>query len=583
MDRTEAHGRAPGSDNERAPGIRRLLLQGPVWLALAWVVALPGSLQLRQRLLGDPRIDVWNHAWGFGWVADTLATGALPWRTDLVGAPEGGVLYFIDLAGAVCAAPVTLLAGPALGYNLTLLVRTALAGFAGQQLATRLFGPGPWTWVGGVGCLTLPFLLAELGNGISEVAGVAWVLLALVAAARATDTGRLGPAFLTGVLVGWAAAVSFYYGFLAAVLCGLWLVAGSLARRTTRGLGGAGRQALAVLAGALPLGLPPWLAFRASLQDPSALVRRPDSLNLALLEHNAVDPRVFVMPGPFQSVDLATEYGEPFVHTAYLRWTVLVLVVLAAVGPQGRRRIAPWLGIAAVSVGLGLGDYLWWGGSWVRVGDNLLSLPFSWLKAVLPQVAITHPLRLSIGGQLVLTALAAGGARWVCTRTPFPRSAAAGLALLVAAEGALGSAAAWPLPTSDARVPAVYASLAPGPVLDLPVEAGTTMRTSRWFWLQTEHGQPIPWTPDVRLGSARDPTLFAALSVPNRQPLTEQPHPLDAGTVATLRSTYGTIVLHRELARELGLEAYEQTLTQALGTPEAHPDPAGGELWVWRL
>ncbi len=148
MDRTEARSSAPAIATERAPHFGLLLQQGLAWLVSAWALALPGSLHLRQRLLGDPRIDVWNHAWGFGWVADTLATGALPWHTDLVGAPGGGVLYFIDLAGAVCAAPVTLLAGPALGYNLTLLVRTALAGFAGQQLAGRLFGPGPWSPLG---------------------------------------------------------------------------------------------------------------------------------------------------------------------------------------------------------------------------------------------------------------------------------------------------------------------------------------------------------------------------------------------------------------------------------------------------
>jgi hypothetical protein len=63
----------------------------------------------------------------------------------------------------------------------------------------------------------------------------------------------------------------------------------------------------------------------------------------------------------------------------------------------------------------------------------------------------------------------------------------------------------------------------------------------------------------------------------------EHPHPLDAGTVAALRATYGTVVLHRALAQTLGLGDYEQILTTAFGDPEVHTDPAGGELWVWRL
>lgn len=560
------------------------------WLGVAALVTLPGAAQLRSRLLGDPRVDVWNHAWGYDWVARRLAAGELPWHTDLVGAPEGGVLYFIDAAGAVCAAPLTLLAGPAVGFNVTLLVRVALAGAAGQGLAQRLFGRGPWTAVAGVGCATLPFLLAELGNGISEVAGFAWVLFALTAAARATDSGRWSDALLAGLLVGWSAAVSFYYGFVAALLCGVWMLGGAVARRRSRGLSTTVSQSCAGLFGAAALGLPPWLAFRASLAASDALIRRPEGLNLALLAHNAVDPRVYVAPGAFQSVDLAQVYGEPFLHTAYLRWSVLALVVVGLVGrAAGRRTLAPWLGVAALSLLLGLGDYLWFGGDWVRVGGWLLSLPFGWLKAALPQVAITHPLRLSIGGQLILTVLAAGGARWLCRQVSRPRLVAGLLALGVALEGGLGSAAQWPIPLSDASVAPVYQRLPAGPVLDLPAEAGTTMRTSRWFWLQTAHGRPIPWTPDVRLGSARDPGLLRALGDPRaRGFLTEAPHPLDASAASHLRQTYGAVVLHVELAEAAGLGDYGVVLTQAFGDPEV-VTAASGEpdvpetLWVWRL
>ena len=52
---------------------------------------------------------------------------------------------------------------------------------------------------------------------------------------------------------------------------------------------------------------------------------RDNSLHEQLLRHNAVDPKIYWMWGDFQSVNLKEKYGEPFVHTAYLRWTILPL------------------------------------------------------------------------------------------------------------------------------------------------------------------------------------------------------------------------------------------------------------------
>ena len=111
---------------------------GLVYLAFAVFLTLPVIGQLGSALLGDPRIDVWNHAWGYWFVADALSKGRLPYDTPLVGGPDGGLLYFIDTPGALVGLPLTLLFGPAAAYNLVLIGRIALAGFAAHQLAAEL-------------------------------------------------------------------------------------------------------------------------------------------------------------------------------------------------------------------------------------------------------------------------------------------------------------------------------------------------------------------------------------------------------------------------------------------------------------
>ena len=47
-----------------------------VLLAPAWV---------RGQLVGHPDVDIWNHIWGYWFVADALASGRLPWRAPAAG------------------------------------------------------------------------------------------------------------------------------------------------------------------------------------------------------------------------------------------------------------------------------------------------------------------------------------------------------------------------------------------------------------------------------------------------------------------------------------------------------------------
>ncbi len=555
----------------RAMWMRRL----GIWLCFAVLLTAPVSFQPASLLLGDPAIDVWNHAWGYWFVADSLAQARLPFETPLVGGPEGGVLYFIDTPGALVMLPVTWLFGPAVAYNLALIGRIALAGLAAQMLAEELVGEqGLHGWLAGVAYASTPFLLCELANGISEVCATQWLALTLWAAARALRTGQTRDWVLLGLLQGITSVTTFYYGLTSALvlvlLVGSWWVARAV-REGSIPLRPLWQGTLAAAVG-LVLVVPHWLVFRASLSSGRALIRRSLELNARLVEHNAVDPRVYVTPGDFQSVDLMAIYGEPFVHTGYLRWTVIALAVIAA---WRSPRLRAWLALGVASLVLGLGPFLWWGGEWFEVGGRVLSLPFDWLRRLLPQVAITHPLRLSLAAQALFAALAGAGAAALVTRVGEGRSRQAlGVAfgLLIVGEGLFGSAAQWPLPGSDATIPEVYATAPEGMVLDLPAEVGTGMETSRYFWYQTAHGRPIPYTPDVRMGSARDPLVFRSFSRPATDPsspVQEVPTVPSSEVLSHLKTTYGLVVVHPDLEARAGLHpTYESVLTGPLGTPE---------------
>ena len=70
-----------------------------VWLCIACLLCWPIPIYLDSLLIGNPDIDVWNHAWGYWYVAQAFEQGKMPLETNLVGAPNGGLLYYIDMMG----------------------------------------------------------------------------------------------------------------------------------------------------------------------------------------------------------------------------------------------------------------------------------------------------------------------------------------------------------------------------------------------------------------------------------------------------------------------------------------------------
>lgn len=540
--------------------------EGLLWLAFAALLTAPSWV--RGQLLGHPDVDVWNHAWGLWWWADSLRQGVLPWQTDLLSHPGGGVLWFADPLGALVALPVTLVAGPAVAWNLLLIGRIAWAGFHARRFAAVLGSPGPHTWVAGVGFATSPYLLAELHNGISEVCAVGWVPLVLTEWLLAVRGGGARAWVRAGCGLGLTAWATPYYALALLLL----LVPATLV--VLRGAGARWRAAVPgiLVAGVLCAGAVG--VWRAALSDPSAVIQREESGESSLLRHNAVDVREPFLPGPFRSVDFAAEYGgEQFRHTTALRMTVLLLVVAAAW--RRPRSVLPWVALMLLAVLLGLGTRPFFGGRYV--GAEGARLPFGWLVDALPGLAITHPARLAVAAHAIAAALAADALR--------DRGARAWLVLpILVAESLFYSPAPWPIAGSPSAVPSVYEKIAASDdrrgVLDLPAQVRRTMATSVYFWYQTSHRRPLPWWPNVRTDHNGDVALVRAfMPPPSAAGVRPRFLPLPGEVVSQLRERYGWVIVHSQLDRltkSSGESA--RVLTAAFGEAEVHDD-----LLVWPI
>ena len=544
-----------------------------IWFVAAIVLCLPTSVSLSSQLFGDPQIDVWNHAWGYWFVFQSLAAFKLPFETSLIGAPGGGTIYYIDTPGALAALPITAIFGPAVGYNVLLLCRLTLSALGTQLLTEELSEKGLHTWIAGFGALSLPFLLCELNNGISEVCDIEWGILALWATARYLKTGQRKHALWIGFFQGMTIMATFYYGLAIGLLL-VFLLGQKIILCTLKDKKLHSSLVDSLLAAGISVlvAFPSAFAFWSSLQSDSRLVLRDTSLNVQLLRHNAVDPRIYFHWGAFQSVNLQEEYGEPFIHTAYLRWTLFPLAF--AIGWL-RKELRVWLITLVLSLILGLGSYLWWGGEWLMLGGQMMSLPFEWLRSLLPQIAITHPLRLSIGGQIICISLGIIGWNELGKKYNLPQKMFFPiLGLLIGLEGLFGSSVSYPIHSSAAQIPDFYALKDTRGVLDLPAEAGTSMRTSQYFWYQTRHQKPLPYTPDARIGSTRDLETFKNFMGDG---MIEKPGKISAESALHIRDTYQLIAVHSDIDLEKSKQ-YIEIFTETFG--EGTQD---GSHFYWHL
>jgi hypothetical protein len=568
-------------------------------VVIAALASFPMLLSPRTRLVGHEDVDVWNHAWGAWWYWTSLSHLEWPYFTGLLMAPRSGPLWYIDPIGALTSCWLVPLSGAIFAYNAWIFAALALASLAARRLALQLGASDAASWISSLVLCCSPALISEVHNGVSEAVGVAWSLFALTAAWRACESGRWRDWGALGLWGGVCAVGSYYYAVATGLVVGIWaLLAG--VRILRRAQASRSRDLARLLLGLLialvltSLFIAPvaWLVHR-SVDDLNAIVMRgamrPEDLEM-LLAHNAVDPRTFLWPGDFQSVDLAAR-GEAFRHSSYLGIVALALALST--------RSWKVLAAIAVSVLFGLGPWLWWGGQWVELPSGArLALPFRFLLHMLPGSAATHPQRMA------LPAIALVGALAALRASGWRRPLQGGLALLVAAEGLLVGPSPWPLARTPELDFEAHEALGHQPgreyqrrrsniVLDLPVQVGETMTTSRYLLYQTVSGLPIPYRPDAVGGtsSLMGVPSFWRLALPstsrrehravmetNLAKLGEEspPDPLEL-----VQQGVAWIVVHRELERgEQNLADIESVLEAWYGPPRLYGTHAVYDTWT---
>ena len=136
-------------------------IPGLLFVVLALVICGPILAEPTVLALGHEGNDVWNHVWGYWWVAEELSNARLPVRTDHLAWPYGGSLWFIDTLNAVLMLPVELIAGPVAAYNAAFFFNFFLCGVGAYALTLHMTGSRVGAAVAGVAYMVTPHLLGQ--------------------------------------------------------------------------------------------------------------------------------------------------------------------------------------------------------------------------------------------------------------------------------------------------------------------------------------------------------------------------------------------------------------------------------------
>jgi hypothetical protein len=437
--------------------------------------------------VGGVRSDATNTLWGFWFVAESLARGALPLRTVLLDHPEGGRLLVADPLNSLLAVPLTWMGGPVLAWAVLAPLHVALAGRAAHALAERLGGNG---WIAGLGYAGAPIVVSHLQNGSSEAVSTGWLPLAALGLLEAASEGGLrrvlfGALGLTACsLGGWYAGVgAFLLGGCALAATALGTLLGDEAARAPA------RRLAASLALGVVLTAPMAAGFQAVANAPDGLVDIKNEEDLARIRRTLgpADPRAFFVPGDFRAPDFAALPANPSdrVHTTYLGWGLVLLACGALVrgrpeAPAGLGR-ATWAAAGFLAGLLALGPQVVCDGMPLAVAGRGIPLPYALLERLPGFGSLSLVYRLSTLSALALAVIA--------SQVPVSRRLGAALALLPLFELRLASPVrGLPHVSSLPSSPALeaLATAPPGGVLNLPVQAGRN-----YLWEQVLHEKPL--------------------------------------------------------------------------------------------
>lgn len=184
---------------------------------LAAIFTLPASLSPTSALLGYPG-DNYQHAWFLWHFARTVASGHNPFYTHLLFYPARANLAWstLDPLAGFLALPLSLVAGPVIAYNFSLILQLALAAFFARLLCLRICRNETAALFGGIAFGLGPFLLAHALGHLSLVTAfpIPLYLLALDNLLR-----KQTPSWKDGILAGLALLLTALAHYNYTVFC----------------------------------------------------------------------------------------------------------------------------------------------------------------------------------------------------------------------------------------------------------------------------------------------------------------------------------------------------------------------------
>lgn len=391
--------------------MQRIMIPFLVYLLVAITVTWSAFVGVGEVVPGDVRTDVWNSMWSLDVVSTALLDGRLPFETEAINFPDGGVFVVNDPLGALLATPVVWMRGLSTGFSWLVWFQLAFGGtimhcFATEYLSWRRGSGdnGLAPWLSGMSFSIAPLMISHVQNGATEALSGGWTVLAIWMCWRASVRGTIGSAIIAAICLFLASVAHWYGGVVAFLFAGTLLVLGN----------GEGRlhhlQARVVslvlgLAFILPLA---W-AVQHIAMDSSSLVaiKSPEVLESVRRTLGPADPVGYLMPGEYRSPDFyeISRNDERFVHSHYLGWT---LIGLSVWGLSRRRRATGFLVVSALLCGvLSLGPVLVNGGSpIVFAGSLVIPMPYFLVEGLPGFDALSLLYRLALGPVIALSLLA---------------------------------------------------------------------------------------------------------------------------------------------------------------------------------
>ncbi len=544
-------------------------------LALSW----PLVRHLADRLPGTATwaFDESTFAWNIWYFKHALLDLQVsPLHSELIWYPLGIdlILYTYNFFNALIALPLLLATNVPLASNVTLLLATVLSGLGAYLLTyyvLRTTCPSRVadaaerntqyairnTQYARLAALIAALIYAFASNraiyaamGHYDMVTTQWLPFYALYLLKLLREPRLKNAVLAGLFFALAALAEMIFASFLALLSLVWLLASWRELRSR--WAALGRLALAGLIAALlwapaliPIArefvsgdyaLEGWGESLKLSADAVGLVTPTDLNPLAW----ATDPHYASPAERWQAVVRAVEEGKgrfSDINTVFLGWVTLALALVGAW--LGRRRLRGWIWSAIVFGVLVLGPLLQVNGRFRFSLDNMLPegvtfpLPFTLLHFIPFISANRAPNRNSVILMLALAVLAGYGVWRVLGAGKQGNKEARKqgkslvylstclLAILVLAEHL-----AVPLPTTDARIPAVYQRIAQEPgefaIMQLPLGwrnsfgvLGSELTQLQYF--QTAHGKPmiggnISRAPDYKMGYFGRIPLFQAIT-----------------------------------------------------------------------